>query len=229
MGKERVQLQIKTSDDIMAALDRHLERTYYTTRAAWYADAAEEWLEWRATEAEAKWQPLKAPSSGERIHISITPELKERLKEAAGPYQLVDIYWSIIMRYLDKHDILKKEADETPAVLTVSLLKEQSELIDAYVEDGTFESKGAFWIAAIVHWDDRRTRMSLPYGGYYVPPIEDAEDVYAVYPRWVHALIKMWSLRDNVSSGIISYNAIVGFLDALIDDPELAKKYAHLG
>lgn len=229
MSHKKVQLQIKTTKDIQNSLDRHLERSYYTTRAAWYADAAEEWLEWRATEARSDWRPYKAPSSGDRLHISITPELEERLREAAGPYQLVDTYWSVIMRYVLKHDILEKEANKTPAVLTVSLLEQQADLIDAYVEDGTFASKGAFWIAATLYWVGHRARYRLPYANYYVPPLTNSRGVHAAYPPWVYALIKMWSARDCMSPGIVSYNAIVDFLNALGKEPTLANSYLPAG
>ena len=226
MGKQRAQLQIRITEDLLGALDRYLEKTDFSTRAAWYAATARKWLEWFETEAGPDWQPYKAPSRGEILNVSVPPEIKARLKEAAGGHMLMDIYWSVIAWFAKEHDLLISHADETPAILAISLFEEQAKLIDAYMEDGTFKFRGDFWDASLLHWLEYRRQLDAPYEFYLSPPSKNAVTVHAIYTRSVYAWAKNWSHIEDVYPSTIASNAAVYFLDSLMDDPELAKKYA---
>tara|TARA_Y100000588_G_scaffold263825_1_gene278519 strand:+ start:769 stop:1461 length:693 start_codon:yes stop_codon:yes gene_type:complete len=226
MSKQRAQLQIRITEDLLGALDRYLEKTDFSTRAAWYADTARKWLEWFETEAGPDWQPYKAPSRGEILNVSVPPEIKARLKGVSGGHMLMDIYWSVIAWFAKEHDLLTSHADETPAILAISLFEEQAKLIDAYIEDGTFKFKGDFWDASLLHWLEYRRQLDAPYEFYLAPPVRGTQKAHAQYTRSIYAWVKNWAHIEYVYPSTIAYNALSYFLDALENEPELARPHS---
>ena len=226
MGK--VQLHIRMTDDMIQVLDQYLKiNTRFSTRGAWFVAAAKEWLDWIETEEGKNYTVYSSHSRGPKVSVSVSvpPELKERLHVLAGERPLGDMSWTVVVWYAKKYDLLENVADSTPGLIQTSALKEHADLIEAYIKDGTFGSKAEFWTAALEHWLEYRSNLLLPHDYYPAPPVgEGTVPLFTVFPRNVHSRLKLWANADDVYPTVIVYNAVVLYLDALLEDPSIAKK-----
>jgi hypothetical protein len=212
MGK--VQLQIRMTDDMIQVLDQYLKiNTRFSTRGAWFVAAAQEWLDWIETEEGKNYTVYSSHSRGPKVSVSVPPELKERFRVLAGERPLGDMSWTVVVWYAKRYDLLENVSDSTPGLIQTSASSEQAELIDAYIKDGTFASKGAFWTAALEYWLEHRSNLELPHDYYPAPPVgEDTVPLFTVFPRNIHSRLKLWADADDVYPRVIVYNAVSLFL-----------------
>lgn len=218
MRRKKVQLQVRITEEMLSVMDKHIAANpLYNTRAKWFAAAAEDWFTWLENEADENWVPYRAHSHGEKISISVMPDLKQRLEDAAKGHQLVDIYWTVIIHFARRYKLDEFIHDPTPGVLNLSVPNETADVIDAYIDGGRFEDPLDFWSKALEHWFTVRQSSYRTHEFYFAPPVTNARDQVLPLPRQLYHTLKYWSENDGVFPSVALYNAGTTYLDSLPD------------
>jgi hypothetical protein len=218
MGRIKVQLQVRITGEMLDIMDKHIATNpIYNTRAKWFAAAAEDWLTWIEEEADEDWVPYRAHSHGEKISISVMPDLKQRLEDASKGHQLVDIYWTVIIHFANHYKLTEFIRDPTPGVLNLSVPNETADVIDAYIEAGRFEDPLEFWCKALEYWFTVRQSSYRTHEFYFAPPVTDTRDQFLPLPRQLYHTLKYWSENDGVFPSVALYNAGTAYLDYLLE------------
>ena len=218
MRRKKVQLQVRITEEMLSVMDKHIAANpLYNTRAKWFAAAAEDWFTWLENEADENWVPYRAHSHGEKISISVMPDLKQRLKDAAKGHQLVDIYWTVVIHFARRYKLDEFIHDPTPGVLNLSVPNETADVIDAYIDGGRFEDPLDFWSKALEHWFTVRQSSYRTHEFYFAPPVTSARDQVLPLPRQLYHTLKYWSENDGVFPSVALYNAGTTYLDSLPD------------
>lgn len=145
MRRKKVQLQVRITEEMLSVMDKHIAANpLYNTRAKWFAAAAEDWFTWLENEADENWVPYRAHSHGEKISVSVMPDLKQRLEDAAKGHQLVDIYWTVIIHFARRYKLDEFIHDPTPGVLNLSVPNETADVIDAYIDGAALKTLSIF-------------------------------------------------------------------------------------
>lgn len=218
MRRKKVQLQVRITEEMLSVMEKHIAANpLYNTRAKWFAAAAEDWFTWLENEADENWVPYRAHSHGEKISISVMPDLKQRLEDAAKGHQLVDIYWTVIIHFARRYKLDEFIHDPTPGVLNLSVPNETADVIDAYIDGGRFEDPLDFWSKALEHWFTVRQSSYRTHEFYFAPPVTNARDQVLPLPRQLYHTLKYRSENDGVFPSVALYNAGTTYLDSLPD------------
>ena len=218
MGRKKVQLQVRITEEMLDIIDKHISTNQiYNTRAKWFAAAAKDWLVWLEEEADEKWVPYRAHSHGEKISISVMPDLKKRLEGAAKGHQLVDIYWTVIIHFARHYKLDEFIRDPTPGVLNLSVPNETADVIDVYINEGHFEDPLDFWCKALEYWFPVRQSSPQTHEFYFAPPVANTRSQFLPLPNQLYHTLKYWSENDGVFPSVALYNAGTAYLNHLLE------------
>lgn len=227
MPADSKQLRLRFSKYIANRVDAHKakEGLNNTTLFRKVFDEFLEFYDAMDPEARPRYQFKSAPADvDETVTFYVKNEVKDRLDAIKGTSPHADVYYTALLKYMQKHDLFDMTFESTPAVSRFQLLSSQVKLIKVLVVEGRFESMGGFYMAAVKHWLERREAYTGDYYMDYISrPIDqgdsdDLQDLYVTLPVDLHRRLSYLGKIDNQTIRTVLYNAIVGFLDHLLDE-----------
>lgn len=222
------QLRLRLPKYILGLLADHLSEEGLSS-SKFMQRVCEEFLVFYDAMSEDEWDTYTLYSvpndSGEQFSPYIQVETKKRMDEIAEDYNVgyMHAYWTAILKYMQRYNLFEREYDQTPGVIKIVLLSAQVRLMKHWVVDEKFPSLTAIYELAIERWLRKREAYNGPFFiDYEARPTDAGEgDEWAspviAIPMSLHSAMSMWANKDSQSIRTIAYNALVEFMDEMLD------------
>lgn len=208
------------------------------TPGAFMEQALTSFLSWYGNSTrEEDWAPQPASVAGEPFRGHVSHELAEALH--ALPFPRLDLYAHALRYYAHVREIhsspalfadFEESQTATHGMAKVKLLSEQEKLIRLLIVVKDMRTINEFCIAASKWWMTRRHGMEPGEEEYFSrlsPSDDDPEDafvtVHLTTPYEVHATLQSYAQEDSQSLRTVYYNAIIRYLDHILDFEDLSQ------
>lgn len=224
------QIRLKFPKPIIALLDDHQNKEGIT-RTKLMGVVVNEFLEfWDAMtpEEQASYTFKAAPADSDGQYSPYVKIVaKERMDELSGRSPKADVYWTAILKYMQKNDLFESSYSATPQMTAVPMEHDTLTLLRVWVATKRFPSLGEIYSQAAINWMAKRKAFD---GIYYTdydsrPLVKDGDpdfvEHYIALPIHLYQSVNYWADRDSQPMRTVMYNALLDFLDdELVKDLE---------